>query len=66
MRGNIEMCSAWCPECERQVKAERNSAVWGCGDLLMVLFTFGLWVPLRIVLTSGSRRWRCCYCGEKV
>ncbi len=66
MRGNIKIASRWCRACKRQIRAEANSTVWGCGDLLMVLITFGVWIPLRMVLLALSSPWRCSECGRRV
>jgi hypothetical protein len=66
MRGNVQVSRRPCPQCGREVKAERNSTVWGCGDLVLVLVTLGLWVPIRWALGTGSNPWRCAECGTRL
>jgi predicted RNA-binding Zn-ribbon protein involved in translation (DUF1610 family) len=54
-----------CPECGR-VAAERETRTLGCGDLLLVLVSFGLWVPLRWAIGLAVNPWRCPECGRRV
>lgn len=60
--GTIETSRGFCPTCKTHTKVERNSMVWGCGDVVMVLFSCGLWVLGRILLRPA---WRCSQCGSK-
>jgi ribosomal protein L37AE/L43A len=82
MKGNIQVNSKYCGKCKKTMKFERNSMVWGCGDIIMVLlgasvgayfesiFTVligvGAWVVLRFVTNESTNPWRCKECGKKV
>jgi hypothetical protein len=66
MRGSIKIASRWCRRCKRRVAAQANSTVWGCGDLVLVLLSLGLWVPVRIVLMILTNPWRCPECGRRI
>jgi ribosomal protein L37AE/L43A len=61
-RGNLEVSQQHCPSCGKSVKAERNARVWGGGDLIMVVFTLGLWAVIK--LAAGGQAWRCAGCGS--
>jgi hypothetical protein len=65
MRGSIQKTSRVCKEHGR-IAAERNSLPMGCGDLIMVLLTVGLWIPARLILARVSNPWRCPQCGRRV
>jgi len=60
MRGNVEFTGGKCPHCNEQRKFERPSAIWGVGDLFMVLMTGGLWLVGKLMLRP---KYRCCVCG---
>jgi predicted RNA-binding Zn-ribbon protein involved in translation (DUF1610 family) len=66
MRGNVKLTSRWCKSCKKQVAAQADSAVWGCGDLIMVLLTFGLWAIFRLVMLAIFSPYRCTNCGRRV
>ncbi len=66
MRGNVVIQQRWCPGCKHAVAAQRNSGVWGCGDLILILLTVGLWLPIRMTLAGMSSPWRCPQCGSRV
>ena len=53
---------AHCSTCEKNTKFVRHVTAMGCGDLLMVLMTCGLWVIARTVFTP---RFSCDNCGNK-
>ena len=61
-KGTLEISSGHCPHCNTRTKLERNSMVWGCGDLVLVLITCGLWALVRILMRPN---WRCSVCGSK-
>lgn len=63
MRGNVEFSSGRCAHCNELRKLERPSQVWGAGDLIMVLFTFGLWAVVKLMARPA---WHCSTCGSKV
>ena len=52
----------YCPMCKKTTKYERHVTAMGCGDLFMVVFTLGLWLPLRWLFTPG---FRCTVCGSR-
>lgn len=60
--GGTEVKRAHCPVCAKATKVERPAAVWGVGDLVMVLATLGLWV---IAKRASRAAWRCAECGSK-
>lgn len=60
--GTMENARGYCPDCDKYTKIERNSMVWGCGDLIMIFITFGAWVLVRFVFRP---EWRCSKCGAK-
>ena len=62
MQGNSEFNSKYCRSCKQRLKFERPSAVWGVGDLVMVMATCGLWALLRLL---SVQPWRCSVCGSE-
>ena len=56
----MEQSSGTCRHCMTRVKLERPAMVWGCGDLVMVLLTCGLWALGKILMRPA---WRCSVCG---
>lgn len=63
--GNIKITSKHCAQCNAQKKFERNSMEWGCGDLVMVLITLGLYLPFKFLIHAKKNPWRCTTCGSK-
>ena len=63
MRGNVQISRRYCLVCHRWTKHERNAIVWGFGDLLLILFTFGLWLIPKAIIIGCVNRWRCAECG---
>ena len=61
--GNMKATQRRCGQCGKATKHERNAMVMGCGDVVMVLLTLGLWLPLRLMLNAMSNPWRCSECG---
>ncbi len=59
-REQIKHCK--CSSCGINTKHVRHVTAMGCGDLLMTLMTFGLWVILRAILTPG---FHCDKCGMR-
>lgn len=66
MRGPLKTTSRWCKGCGRQVAAVASSTGWGCGDLLLIPLTVGLWLPIRFALMAMTNPWRCQECGRRV
>lgn len=66
MIGNIEICNRWCRYCGGMMKHERNAMLWGAGDLLLMLMTCFISIPLKFLLywASGRSSWRCHWCGR--
>jgi hypothetical protein len=62
-KGTIEVSSGHCSHCATRTKLERNSLVWGCGDLVMVVITCGFWALGKVLMREA---WRCSVCGSKV
>jgi len=60
---HVQIANKSCTQCGQNVKAERNASQMGCGDLVMVLLTFGLWVVIRQLF---KKPWLCTQCGSKV
>lgn len=54
-----------CAKCETVRKFEKNAMVWGCGDLLLVVVTFGVWAVIRFVADLMVNPWRCSVCGTR-
>jgi hypothetical protein len=65
MRGNTQIQRAWCPECAKQTRVQRNSVGWGGGDFLLILFTLGFWIPAKLLFVNWANPWRCSACGAK-
>lgn len=65
MRGNIEVTTNVCSKCRQFEKFERNSFIWGLGDFLMVLMTFGMWLPIKFIYNAFVNPWRCSNCGAR-
>ncbi|CAA0121103.1 Uncharacterised protein [BD1-7 clade bacterium] len=63
--GNIKVTSKHCKKCNERTKFERNSLVWGAGDLIMVLLTAGLYLPFRFLIHALTNPWRCTKCGSR-
>ncbi len=51
-----------CKSCQKTTKFERHVTANGCGDLLLVFATFGLWVIVREMFKAP---YRCAECGSK-
>ena len=62
--GNLRVSSRMCATCGTVRKFEKNAMVWGCGDLLLVVVTFGIWVIIRYVADYMVNPWRCSVCGQ--
>lgn len=58
--GNLQIGRSFCPSCGIMRTVERNANVWGAGDIVMTLFTCGMWILVRFLARS---RWRCSVCG---
>jgi len=65
MAGTLQVTQRQCPTCARPVSAERSAAVWGVGDLLMILVTCGAWLPLKFAWNFWRNPWRCKTCGAR-
>ncbi len=52
----------FCKTCGKVTKFERHVTAMGCGDLVMVILTMGVWLILRHFLTPP---YRCHECGSK-
>lgn len=63
-RGNIRSPNDGVTD-NQPVRAERNSAVWGVGDFVLML-TGGLWFVGKLLLNKAMNPWRCSACGERV
>lgn len=65
MRGTLSVTRRLCPQCGTPTKFERNATVWGAGDLIMILMTVLLWLPLKLGWNALTNPWRCAACGSK-
>ena len=63
--GNLRVSSRTCSTCQTTRKFEKNALVWGCGDLIMILVTFGVWLLLKFGFDLASNPWRCSVCGTR-
>lgn len=54
--------SKTCKKCGTVTKHERHITAMGCGDLIMVIFTFGIWIIIREVFKP---KFRCSVCGKE-
>ena len=52
----------FCNNCQTKTKFERHVTAMGCGDLVMVICTLGIWLIFRLLMTPG---WRCSDCGSR-
>lgn len=71
-RVEVEIRRAWCPECDKHVAARKNTTDppgWGCGDVVLIPATVGIWFVVRVVhiflwhVIHGSTKWLCPECG---
>jgi hypothetical protein len=46
-------------------KFEKNAMVWGGGDLVLVLLTWGVWAILKLEFNLAANPWRCSSCGAR-
>ena len=53
---------SYCKSCETKTKHVRHVTAMGCGDLLMVICTLGVWVIFRALFTPG---YSCDRCGKR-
>ena len=51
----------YCKVCQEQTKFTQHTTAMGCGDLFMVVCTFGIWLILRVLFTPP---FRCNDCGS--
>jgi hypothetical protein len=81
MKGNIQITSKFCKTCNKQMKFERNSMIWGLGDLFMIIvaaiiganaesgliliLAIGGWIAFRFGSNAVTNPWRCKECGEE-
>lgn len=63
--GNMQVAQKFCPTCNKIVKVERNSMTWGMGDLIMLVITVGVWIPLKFIFHWATSPWRCSQCGTR-
>lgn len=56
---------AHCPRCATWVRAEKQTYRPGCGDLLLIGLTFGVWAFV-IPAINLFRSYRCWRCGQRV
>src|SRR5215813_2011364 len=63
-RGAIQVKQGYCPHCGLLTKCERNSLVWGGGDLILIVFSFGGWLVLKLLWNALVNSWRCSRCGS--
>ena len=52
-----------CPVCRRRTRQERAVLGWGCFDLFLLAFTFGLWLVPKFYFHWALDRWHCVECG---
>ncbi len=57
----VEFLRRYCEICEKETKHERHITAMGCGDLVMVLCTWGLWMLVRWFFAPC---FRCSVCGK--
>ncbi len=57
-----QIISRKCRRCRKRTRFERHVTAMGCGDLLLVIATLGLWLILRWLFTPG---YRCSICSGK-
>ncbi len=62
----ISIARKYCRSCGEMTRAERYTRPLGCGDLVMVLATFGLWIPIRMLIGHVTHPWTCSACGARV
>jgi hypothetical protein len=65
MKGTYKSKQALCQQCGARKRFEKNSMIWGCGDLIMIILTFGIWMVLRFAGDFLLNPWRCKDCGGK-
>jgi hypothetical protein len=63
--GNLRVSSRPCSSCGQVRKFEKNAMVWGGGDLVLVLLTWGAWALLKIIINLAGNPWRCSVCGTR-
>lgn len=61
----IEHAQGFCPTCQRQVLIQRDTPNH-LVHALVSLFLCGLWIPVWLLVSIGSRPWLCSQCGSKV
>jgi hypothetical protein len=64
-RGNLQVSRRFCRRCGRHTKFEHNAFVWGCGYLILILATLGLWLIPKAVIHFLCDPWRCARCGSR-
>lgn len=65
-RGTLETTQRHCKSCQWNMPANRSSTVWGMGDFIMILVTFGGWLVVKFAFSLLSNPWRCARCGSRV
>ena len=61
----MRVTSRYCRHCRRRTSHEKTAANLGCMDGLLILFTFGLWIPFIVVVRFFFDPWRCKVCGTR-
>lgn len=51
----------YCGVCNEKTKHERHITAMGCGDLILVIATWGLWLPVRWLFLPS---FKCSVCGS--
>lgn len=52
----------FCKSCDKETKFEKDITAMGCGDLVLVILTLGIWLIIRSILKPG---YKCSECGGK-
>lgn len=63
--GNFRMSRRFCKSCNASKNCQRNGMVWGMGDLILVLLSFGVWVIFKLAFNALLNPWRCADCGAR-
>ena len=54
----------YCKHCQAHTRHEKKDMVWGCGDLILVLLSFGAWAIIKAALSLLAPHY-CSQCGAR-
>ena len=65
-RPEVRTADKHCRVCDRTVTAERKRSRWRAVELVLILLSAGLWVPLKMMYRAIVVPWSCSQCQHRI